>query len=83
MIIGKIVNTFAMSKYFPHRKTSQAEKIDESDMLAKWQIGAVALAPLVVRSWTPMGSPKGPDARVTLALPNAERAFKFAMERCV
>ena len=59
---------------------TESKKISESAMLMHWQVGAVALAPLVVRSCVvPVGS-RVPDVRVELALPKADEGFRFAVE---
>lgn len=57
------------------------KKTSESEMLSRFQVGAVLLRPLVVRSCTVLGGPreKG-DARVELALPGEPIGFRFAVE---
>jgi hypothetical protein len=57
------------------------EKISELEMLSRFQVGAVLLPPLVVKSCVVRGGPKGKaDARVELALPGEPAGFRFAVE---
>src|ERR1700728_1310504 len=57
------------------------EKISELEMLGRFHVGAVLLPPLVVKSCTVRGGPKGKaDARVELALPGEPTGFRFAVE---
>lgn len=50
-------------------------------MLSRFQVGAVLLPPLIVKSCTVLGGPKEKgDARVELALPGESEGFRFAVE---
>jgi hypothetical protein len=59
---------------------TEYKKTSASAMLMHWQVGAVALAPLVVRSCVVPVGPRVPDARVELALPNEVESYRFAVE---
>lgn len=57
------------------------EKISESEMLSRFQVGVVLLPPLVVRSCTVLGGPKEKaDVRVEVALPGESEGFRFVVE---
>lgn len=57
------------------------EQISESAMLSRFQVGAVLLPPLIVKSCTVLGGAKEKaDARVELALPGESEGFRFAVE---
>lgn len=57
------------------------EQISESAMLSRFQVGAILLPPLIVKSCTVLGGPKEKgDARVELALPGESEGFRFAVE---
>ncbi len=68
--------------HFPIRKTVEIEKTNESTMLARFQVGKVVLAPLVVRDAIVRGVNCEPEAdtRVELAIPGKTEGFHFVVE---
>lgn len=57
------------------------EKIDESEMLSRFRVGAVLLPPLVVKSCTLLSGPKEKaDARLELERPGEPEGFRFVLE---
>ena len=66
---------------FPLRKMQKNQQTSESAMLSRFQVGAVLLPPLIVKSCTVVGGTKGKaDAFVELVLPGESEGFRFAVE---
>jgi len=56
------------------------QQISEATMLSRIQAGTVLLSPLVVRACTVLDANEKADARVELAFPGAQEAFRFVVE---
>lgn len=58
----------------------QNEQITEAEMLSRFQVGEVLLAPLVVRSLIRADRSRAGDARLELGLPTESEGFRFVVE---
>ena len=56
------------------------EQISEIEMLSRFRVGEVLLAPLVVRTLIQSDRPRKGDAHVELGLPKESEGFRFAVE---
>src|SRR4051794_1589441 len=80
-LLRNLLVKFLHFAIFPLRKMKKNEQTSETAMLSRFQVGAVLLPPLIVKSCTVLGGPKEKaDARVELALPRESEGFCFAVE---